>query len=176
MTDETQATIPVSRNVTLTLDLSDVLNASGWDDEPDGVRERLVSEMARQLLRDRSEYRDIVADELKTAVQEQVAALVQSKLVAPVQPTDGFGNAKGPQTTLSEQIATEATNWLNAQSGDYNRRETRLQKFLREEVDKVMQAELRKAIEAARAQVLERVKANAAAVIADTITRTAAGR
>lgn len=174
MPDPTNAHI--ASGVTLVIDPATVLDSllgSGRYDEdgevPGGpVAHHVVVLAARQL-----------ADELRVAVQEeireQVAARVEEIIAATleegVRKTDTWGQPVGEPVTVATLIRQETENFLTAVSGDYNRRETRLQKLLREQVDRAWTKEANAAVAAGKEQVMATLRAKAAEVVADTIGR-----
>ncbi len=142
--------------------------------------EGVTTQVARMLL-ERLTTRDnayLSLDELVSQITEdeirsRVIPLIEIALMEPRQPTDQWGNVKGEPLTMAEHINTVIHEFLTKESGDYNRRETAVKKFIREEVEKAVKADLTTSMNAAREQVQAAVKEQAATILAQTIERMA---
>lgn len=106
-------------------------------------------------------------------IRGRVVPLIEQSFTRALQPTDGFGHPLGEPVTLDEYITKIATDFLKAETGDYNRRETVVKKFIREEVQRQVQGALKAALTAAQAEVTAAVQQEAAAVVASTIMKMA---
>jgi hypothetical protein len=135
----------------------------------DKAMERLVKSAGWKSVEDRvSEIRD-------GEIRSRVAALVEEAMKEPTQRTDGWGNPKGPQTTLREMVMEAATTVMQARSGGYGS-ETVAQKIVREEVSTAFRKELAEAIAAEKAKVVALVRAEAARLITGSITAGIGGK
>lgn len=173
--------ITADSKVTLEIDLKNFLGAAiGWSEE-DGYTESLggaiISQTASILAH--SMERD-VKSRIQPVLEAKVDELITSLLTEEYQPTDHYGSKKGEPTTLKAEIAQIAetalkSGMLNADDSYSHTRTSGkggLRKYIEAEVDKVIKTDLKKSLDDAKKAVLDRVKENAAAVIADTITRT----
>jgi uncharacterized membrane-anchored protein YjiN (DUF445 family) len=141
-----------------------------------GLGDQIVAAAAQLIVTDISKD---VRKQVSATIETQVGQIVTEALTTGFRKVNTWGEPTGEPTTLRESIAAEAQAWFSKPIGDsYSRgpAKTAVQKFIETEVDKQIKSELNAALTAAKAQVLERVKDQAAAVIADTITRTAAAR
>jgi hypothetical protein len=91
-----------------------------------------------------------------------------------VQETTTWGEPRGEKKPLRQMIVEQATAWMKEQVGgdSYSRaaRKTRLQAFVAEQVDGVLQGTQDAWT---RRKMLDRIKANASAVITETVARMA---
>lgn len=192
MTDSTEinSTVPI----TLTIDLQQLLNATvgtipeytGDPDadewQPDPVSGAIIDAAARQLAREvsrdeRSSYRTYYRDAIDKALGELIAA----ELDKPFKPVDQYGEVKtsAEPTTLRDAIGKQAAEviakGMNPGSTWNGRRENvgSLTKYIDTEIDRQIKGELQAAVAEAKAAVVDKVKANAAQVITDTIARAA---
>lgn len=149
--------------------------------------EDVVLGMAAQQMVDRAvrqpdvytPLRDRVAKVRDEVIREKVEPLIEEALSAPIRRTNSFGEQAGEETTLRAIIAQQATDALKVSNTSNPNRfrdaDTTLSKFIKEEVDRALKAELRKELDEAKAQVLARVQEAGGEVIADTLKR-AVGR
>lgn len=171
---DVKANVPV----TIQIDLEQLLSSSKrWtEDGPEAVYSEIIDAAAQQvaasMYRDATEYRDRIRD----AIDAKLNDLITEALDARFQPTNAMGDPKGSPTSLREMIARQADEWLKSASQadrSYGSGASGLKKYIGEAVDRSLKAELDKSLQAAKAEVVKRVRENAAAVIADTITRSA---
>lgn len=186
-------TAPLELTITLDLD-GHLAGEQIYDDEGDPAGavpttlESVVLGMAAKQLADRavrdaeSGYpglRDRVKRIRDEAIRAQVEPLITEALSAPMRVTNSFGEPTGSETTLRALIAEQATAALKVSDtrnpNRFPERDTTLTKFIRDEIDRALKAELKKALDEAKAQVLARVQEAGGEVIADTLKR-AAGR
>jgi hypothetical protein len=128
----------------------------------------IVQAAADQIVK--SVHRDLVS-EVARSVKEQVSAQVGAKVAEvldhSIQPTNEWGEPKGPTTSLRDVVATQARDYLGAKvdkegrDGGYQANQTRLQyivsKVVASEFDYRMQAEVKKAVELARNEAVAKV-------------------
>lgn len=171
-------TLTPASGVNITIDPAALLNAfvpEGYDydrDEEYGgpVVSRLLAG-ATKLLADR--FAPIIEQEIRAAVQEQVGARVAEVFEQGVRRTDHWGQPTGEPTTVAAMVRDEAEKYLTEQVGDYNRRQTRAQKLVKEAVDARFATELRKSVDEAKNEALTRVRAAASEIVTETIARAA---
>lgn len=187
--EEIKASVPL----TLSISMQDLLDAtvgtippySGNPDdewEPHPVAGLIIDRAARllslELSRDeRSGYRTRYRD----AIQERLGVLVEEELQKPFLPVDTYGEPKrgAEPTTLRAEIGRQAADALakGMSTGETYSGTRRgvgsLRKYIETEIDRQIKGELQAAVTAAKAAVVDKVKANVSQVITDTITRTA---
>jgi len=171
-------TIQPTSGVHITIDPEALLHAfvpEGYDHETDEeygspVVSRLLGG-ATELLADR--FAPIIENEIRSAVQEQINVRVAEVFEQGIRRTDHWGQPTGEPTTVATMIRTEAEKYLTEQVGEYNRRETRAQKLIREAVDSRFSTELRKAVDQAKGEALVRVRTAASEIVTETIARAA---
>lgn len=171
--------------VTVELDLD---NAMGYEYDEDGevvgrrdLAGTIVELASGQLLRSidkgtRRVLTDRVAAITDQMIREQVSPLVAAALIRTTKRTNSFGEPIGDEQTLSDLIAAEAQKQLTQSTGDYNRRQTLVQKYIADEVTVKIRHELDEAMRAAKAQVADAVKQQGAALLTETIQRMAVRR
>jgi hypothetical protein len=167
-----------ANGVTIHLDIPQLLSAMYAYDADDGfptAARDLVTENAARLIA--KTLGDDIRREVGAQVREQVAQIVEQTMAEGVQETTTWGEPRGEKKPLRQMIVEQATAWMKEQVGgdSYSRaaRKTRLQAFVAEQVDGVLQKELKTAVDQGKAEVLDRIKANAAAVITETVARMA---
>lgn len=188
MTADT-APIPASLDVTLSVPFDQLIHAytqrpGPCSGDPDDFEEAppvvldVIGERVAQILakEQRDEVRELVRASLAASIRAQVEEVVRDAVTTSIQPTDPWGQPKsGAPTTLRELIAKEAHDWMHKETGDYNRRRTMLQKYVGDEVDRAVKADLDEALKAARAEVTQQIKQKAAEAITATVTSIARG-
>jgi hypothetical protein len=190
MTDPTQ--IGTNVPITITLDLDQLLASTvgpipaytgdpDGDWEPDPVGGAIIHQAATILARsvnhdERVGYRT----RYREAIQEALGRLVEAELDKPFLPVDAYGEPRrgAEPTTLRAEIGRQAADLLAmgmAPNDRYSNDPVRgaLKKYIDGEIDRQIKGELQEAVKQAKLQVIDKVKANVAAVITDTITRTA---
>lgn len=151
------------------------------DGGPLSIADTIVEAAARQLLEGidkdvKRGLRDRVSAVRNEVIREAVKPVIDEALQEPLQRTNSFGEPVGQETTLRELIIEETRKqWqqANNNSGGVRRRETYIEKVVREEIEKTFAAELKVTIDEAKAGVLEAVRAKGAQVLAETIQRAA---
>lgn len=119
--------------------------------------------------------RERVAKVRDEVIREAVQPLVVEALESALQPTSRYGEPAGDPTTLRSVIVAEAQSYLTkAQHARYgDEAVTPVKQMIREEVAKAVKADLKEALEQARAEVSAAVQAEAAVLLAETIKRAA---
>lgn len=174
----THQTLQPTSGVYIQIDPEALLQAfvpEGYDHERDEeyggpVVSRLLAG-ATTLLADR--FAPIIEAEIRAAVQDQIGARVAEVFEQGIRRTDHWGQPTGEPTTVAAMIRAEAEKYLTDQVGDYNRRETRAQKLVREAVDARFGTELRKAVDHAKGEALAKVRTAASEIVTETIARAA---
>lgn len=109
-------------------------------------------------------------------IREALRPVMAEALEQAVQQTDSFGTPRGEPRTLRELVVEEATKMLREKRYERGRqKETLVEKFVRDEVERTLRAELTAAVNEAKAEVVAAVRDNAAEVIAETIDRARRG-
>lgn len=143
-------------DVILTIAASQVLEHI---DKHDGAREGLISRI-----------RGIRDEEIRA----RVAPLVEGAVHGAIQRTNAYGQAQGDPTTLAEVIVAHAQKLLTEKTGQYNQPQlSYVDRFIREEIDRTIKAELKTALDGAKAAVAAAVQSAGAEVIQQTIERMA---
>lgn len=171
--------------VTMAIDLSTVVGQHyvqrGEDDygtEPETLGDRVAAVVAEKVYQAGKREdawpstSQLYAEAINRAVEERVAAEMNRS----VTPTDSYGSPKGAPTTLGEIIDQRIATWLKQPAGDsWNGRgsESNLQKLINAAVGSALTRDVNGAIESAKVQVTAAVKAQAAQVLAETLTRAA---
>lgn len=174
--------ITVTMNIDLTTEVGTHYTQVGEDDyrnEPETLGDRVAHLLAEKVYQQaKSSLADTwpatnhrYGDAIDKAIEERVAA----ELARPVTPTDGYGHPKGEPTTLGEVIDQRIAQWLSQRTGDSfsNNRTTNLQKLINDAVGAALTRDINGAIDAAKLEVTAAVKAQAAQVLAETLTRAA---
>jgi hypothetical protein len=164
--------------------------ASLWVGGEDGstFAEHVAAMAARQLM-ERPEAREATGEYRRRAltiadeeIREHLKPVIAQALDAAVQRTSGFGDPRGEPKTLREVIVEAALEQLRRPAhgdgfgGGIRRGETLVQFVIRREVEDALGKELRGVVQAAKADVLEAVRAKAGEVVAETIEKLAEGR
>ena len=140
----------------------------------DAIARTAAHSLVEQIKRDLTET---VAREVRSQINAQVGAVVQSVLDGNVQPTNEWGEPKGAPVALRDMIAKTGREYLGVKVNNegvatsYNANETRLEHIVGKQVADVfsyqMQTEIKKAVELARAQAVAKVWA----VIGDMVIK-----
>lgn len=117
----------------------------------DQIRDAAAHHVARQV------KREILTDEfrkeLRDSIRAQVDAAVKAALDGEYQPVDNYGSPKGPKTSLRAGIDQHISEWATAKSRDSYNSETNLKRYIREQVDAQIKADLGGVVTAIREQV-----------------------
>lgn len=188
-TEEIRATVPV----TITVDLEEMLTAyvgevPAWTGDPDDEYEPpnkmigaiiagVSDTLARKLINDATGYAGM-KHVIKTQIDEKVAEIVAGQLDREFLPVDSYGEVQrhAQPTNLREQIKsqTELALAKGMKPGDrYGSDLGGIKKYIDTEIDRQIKTELAEALKEAKTQVVDKVKAAAAQVITDTITKGA---
>lgn len=179
-------TIDQAVSVTLTIGL-DTIVASAPDYDNDGdycggrnitLGELVAERLASMLVKDakaKVEYADIrrkVDSAIVEVVDQKLSDFTEREII----PTDSFGHRRGEPRTIAAEIVGAAQKWCESPAGDYGSRMTKLQKIVRDEIDRKFTSELNAAISAAKAEVTARVREHAAQLLAETLTAAGGGK
>lgn len=140
----------------------------------DHVAQLIATSLAAQIkkeLRESYNYRDIAQDAVAKYAQERI----ETALGKMTQPTDPYGTPKGQAKTIAELIDDKITAWFNAgRSGNYG--DTNLEKLIAKAVDRQMQTDMNKAVEAAKKKILDTLTAEAQAQMAKAFASVVAAQ
>jgi hypothetical protein len=121
--------------------------------------------------------RDRVHKVRDEVIRSKIEPVIEEALSAPIRRTNSFGESVGDETTLRTLIADQANAALKVSNTTNPNRfrdaDTTLSKFIRDEIDRALKAELKTALDEAKAQVLARVQEAGGEVIAETLKRAA---
>ena len=165
MSENFQTEMPVTISVDLDAFAKHVMRGYYYgEDEPQHALDPITKAVVDRLVTD---LRKTIADEVTEAAQaeirSQVKEIVAETLHGEYATTDTFGVARG-RTSLREQIGKEIGAWADKRTGDYGRGSSLMEKFIKENVDRAMQADLKEAVEQNR-EVLKSHMRNAAAAL-----------
>lgn len=156
--------------------------------EPVTIEDVVIDQAARALLTDATQF--ALKDEWGTlrrrinevtvdAIREAVAPLIAEALTRAVQPTNQFGEQTGSPVTLTERIVAAAEEQLRrpdrTRSSFDRSPKTTLEELVAEATSSAVRKELAGALEAGKAEVKAALQQQGAALLAETITRTAQG-
>jgi hypothetical protein len=108
-----------------------------------------------------------VQDRVAGKVDEAVDGWIREALAEPIRQTNEWGRPKGEPISLPEYVKTEIDHWLT--KGDGYERQTKMQKLIRDEVDRAVADDLTGAIREARQAVVTRVGTQAGRLLAEAI-------
>lgn len=148
--------------------------------EPSSFENQIVDATATLLIKSlRKDVEGAVTLAVADAIKAEVETIVRETLEGPVQQTTEWGSPTGEATPLRELIGKQAEKALKMPElrDGYSRsnQQTMVQKIIESEVTKAFKAELTAVVAEARAEALAAVKAAAADVITETITRATRG-
>jgi hypothetical protein len=146
-----------------------------YPEDPVAMLDLILQDAAFQLVQD-AEVREIKSGLMtrihriqEQVIRERVELEVEAALMSEFQPTDTFGSAKGERTSLRAEIAKQAEAAYKALTSTGYREDSRLTKLVKEEVGRVFEGELKKALNAAKQQVVAAVHQKGASMLAGTI-------
>lgn len=140
------------------------------------IQEAIIAEAARQLrewlqeeLRPRmAEIRREVSNARFEALESVLSQEVIEAMDEPIRKTNHYGDPTGEITTLKEMVVEEVKRYLEEKTGDgFSSRKymTRAEKYVQEEVDKVIKRELRVAMDKAQEAAVAVVEETATEVV-----------
>lgn len=134
------------------------------------IRDLVVIELANRVVKDpewptlRTRISQIRDDVIRSAIEPAVT----EAMAKPIQLTDSYGSPKGEPTTLRELVMKEAQTYLTRAGDGYGGdRVTPTQKFIRDEIGRQFQSELKAVIDGEKAKVKNALRAKAADFLAD---------
>lgn len=152
-------------DITVTLDkatLATVIEqVTGIDEDGDEyeiggrtIGDAVAGQITARLIKDTAYYgrlRDEVAQIRKELIQEAVRPLIEKALEGPIPQTNGYGERTGKSLTILELVVEEIGTLLGAKSDRYRSDSpTLLQKAIKDEAQKALQAEITGAVQAVR--------------------------
>ena len=121
----------------------------------------IAEQLAGRIIKDAERWsylRDVVEEIRKELVREALAPIVAEAVAAPLQRTNSWGEPAGEPVTMTTVIVGEVRKYLQEPADSYRRENgTILQKLIRDEVQKAFAAEVKAAVEAARAAVAKEI-------------------
>lgn len=169
----------VSVQFDITLDT--VVGFDGRADKPITFLDAIIGALAdkvyaenRDDISEHINYRAIVKDidaEINRIIGEKLKDVVTREVI----PTDNYGNRTGEPTTLAARIEDAGKKWLGERRDDgyHSSSATNFGYIVKEQIGHAFTAELKKAIDAAKADATKVIQEQAAQVFAETITRAA---
>ncbi|AYF29276.1 hypothetical protein CSH63_17750 [Micromonospora tulbaghiae] len=165
-------------NITVNVDDVDLTSeiGNGYDEEGNPAARTLGEEVARKLanalMRD-EEYpglRRKVMGLREEEIREQLKPIVSAAIEEGVQETNRWGEPTGTPTTLRALIIAEAGKLLKQPADNYSRdKGTWIDALVRDNVQKVIRAELGAVLAEEKAKVVAAVQAKAAELIAQAV-------
>jgi hypothetical protein len=157
----------------------------GNDYTPEALREHVIRQAAQNLI---TNYDGEIRYELEKKLGELVTATMRDKLDAEVgrlireaidgsiQPTDEFGQPKGPPTTLRGLIVANARAWFDEKVNDHGDRSqygnrTRTAHLVQHHVDEAMRGALKKEIDAITEGVRKSLTDRVGSEVSKTVAR-----
>lgn len=135
------------------------------------ILDRFRDEEALSDLRKR--IRSITDDAIRIHVEPMIA----QALVSSIQPTDAFGTPKGDPKTLPEIIVDRAIEYLREKVSEggssYSKTVTRVELFIRKEIGRQVEKDLKDALEEGRKEVRVALKMKGAEILERTIAKLA---
>lgn len=136
-----------------------------------------IKEVARTFSQDRDvkrEIQDKVQQTITDHVQKLVTEAVSSFIKEPIQPTDGFGSAKGEPTSfaalLDAQVAQAITKRTRSNGLD-NVQETIIERAVRTEIKDTVTKAVKAEVGAQRDAIVKKVAASTASVLTEGLKR-----
>jgi hypothetical protein len=113
----------------------------------------------------------LARERLEEVMSAQAGDMVEEALAAVITETDRFGQPKGTSRTFHEYMIEQIQTWLKAPTRDSysGRSRSNAQNIIEGALDRKFETELRKAVEAGKAQALALVRERAAAHMAAAI-------
>lgn len=167
--------------INLTIDTDDLLPSYSYDGEPDGPPESLqalvIEAAARQILRSENfdqQVRRAVEQRITEHVDDQVGHLVREVLSEPFQPMTPWGEKRGDETTVREEIRKKVEAWFSAPArrDSFSGRSDRdtLQGLVEEITKSVMDKELKAEVDRVRREVSAEIRDKALRAAVEAIS------
>jgi hypothetical protein len=158
-------------NITVTVDevtLDTVLHE--YDGEQTTVGDQVAFAIMQKLVSDRDVYpllRKRVSQIRDEEIRAAVTPLITETLTRPFRQTNGYGEAAGPETTLSALIVAEAKALMTKPADAYSRSgQTVLGKIVAEEVSRAFKTVVADEVKRAKAEVAAQIGAMVAESVA----------
>jgi hypothetical protein len=159
----------------ITIDLAETGYPMGYDGDdesyPTGtIQEAILAEVALQVRAKIGDVERLAIGEIHKEIREARLDVIRDRLdeeivtalAEPIRKTNIYGEPTGPETTLKQLVIEEVKSYLEEKVGidGYSGRDrvTRVQKFVQEEVDKVITRELRAEMAKAKEAAVEVVR------------------
>lgn len=151
----------------------------GPNDEPATLGDLVVAELAQRFMQTddwstlRRRIREIRDEEIRT----QVTPMIAEAVAKPIQRTSSYGTPVGEPISMREVVIEEARKVMQVVKEPHSRNAEPIgRKLIREMVEKEMRAELGEAIKDEREKVVAAVRAQAADLITEAVTKGVTGR
>ncbi|MDN3356054.1 hypothetical protein [Actinomadura sp. DC4] len=162
------------------IDLSTVIPGYyGPADEAMTIGDLVIAEIARRFMETddwrtlRARIREIRDEEIRT----QITPMIADAVAKPIQRTSSYGTPIGEPLSMCEVVVEEARTVLQSVRDPHSRNAEPLgRKLIREMVEKEMRAELGAVIKDERQKVVDAVRAQAADLITEAVTKGVTGR
>lgn len=176
--EDDRVTLPTPAIVTVSIDLRDLLAASGYVPAGEDDHGEYYAEPLQQSITTQAAERvaaNVMTSEFALALRGQIGARVEQALAdaltAGVQPMDNYGNSKGPKVALRQLLAEATANqvaaWMKGGAGLFDGYgKTPFQKMLADEVNRTVTADLKGLLAQARKEINAAVQKIAAEQVA----------
>jgi len=133
------------------------------------IGDLVAAQIVQRLTSDRDWYERTreVAEIKREVIREAVRPAIEQAVAEPIQKTSVYGDPIGEPVTLREVIVDEARKLVNKSTDQYSRSgQTVLQKLVADEVKEAFSAEIRDAVQQARASVADEIGKQVASAVA----------
>jgi hypothetical protein len=161
------------------IDLDTLVNEPSEYVAPVTVADKVAEQLVREAMKADSwkplvqRVREIRDEEIRKLVLPAITEAFEK----PIQKTNAYGEPIGQPATLREVVVHEARKILNGTKGDaYGRNAPLAQDLINQMVTRELRAELADAIKAEREKVVAAVRAQAADLITEAVTKGVTGR
>ena len=152
---------------------------TGWDGDdapyeeqaPVTIASLIAAQAVERLARDEDRWNHLarkVTEIRAEMIREAVRPAIEEAVHGPIRKTNHYGEPVGTETTtLRDLIADEARKILTQRAGEYSRNgETVISKIVSEEVHKAFAAEIKDAVQQARASIADEIGKQVASAVA----------
>lgn len=152
----------------------------GPNDEPATLADLVVTELASRFMQtdDWSTLRRRIREIRDEEIRAQVTPMIAEAVAKPIQRTGAYGDPIGEPISMREVVVDEARKILQGTpKGRYDRDAQPLgRQLIHEMVNRELKTELADAIKAERQKVVDAVRAQAAELITEAVTKGVTGR
>ncbi|GLY81862.1 hypothetical protein [Actinoallomurus iriomotensis] len=152
----------------------------GPNDEPATLADLVVTELASRFMQtdDWSTLRRRIREIRDEEIRAQITPMIAETIAKPIQRTVAYGDPIGEPISMREVVVDEARKILQGTpKGSYDRNAQPLgRQLIHEMVSRELKTELADAIKAERQKVVDAVRAQAAELITEAVTKGVTGR